>query len=113
MYSRAVTVIPKFPHDTTHCKAPKVALQRVMKNNNKTKHWPSAAISLLAGKPKKNTAGGASVAKPKAKKPRGHFVPILIRYRTYLRHGSGVKIISERFEESRKWVPATKKARVR
>ncbi len=84
-----------------------------MKNNNNTKHWPSAAISLLAWKQKKNKAGSASAAKPKAKKPRGHFVPILIRYRTYLRHGSGVKIISERVEESRKWVPATKKARVR
>lgn len=82
-----------------------------MKNYNKTKHWPSAAISLLAGKQKKNTVGGASVAKPKAKKPRGHFVPILIRYRTYLRHGSGVTILSERFEESRKWVPNDEKAR--
>ena len=84
-----------------------------MKNNKKTKSRPSTALSLLAGKPNMNTAGGSSIAKPKAKKPRGHFVPILIRYRTYLRHGSGVTLLSERFEESRKWVPAPKKARVR
>ena len=82
-----------------------------MKNNNKTTHRPSAAISLLAGKQKENKAGGTSVAKPKAKKSRGHFVPILIRYRTYLRHGSGVTILSERFEESRKWIPNEQKAR--
>lgn len=84
-----------------------------MKKQTKTNHRPSVAISLLAGKQKKNKAGVASVAKSKAKKPRGHFVPIIIRYRTYLRHGSGVTLLSERFEESRKWVPAPKKARVR
>ena len=84
-----------------------------MNKQTKATHRPSAAISQLAGKQKKNKTGGASVAKSKAKKPRGHLVPILIRYRTYLRHGSGVKLLSERFEESRKWVPATKKARVR
>lgn len=83
-----------------------------MKKHKKENHRPSAA-SLLVGKQKKNNAGGASVAKPKAKKARGRFVPILIRYRTYLRHGSGVTLLSERFEESRKWVPAPKKARVR
>ena len=84
-----------------------------MKKQIKANHRPAAAITLLAGKQKKNTAGSASVTKPKAEKARGHFVPILIRYRTYLRHGSGVTILSERFEESRKWIPARKKARVR
>ena len=58
---------------------------------------------------KRKTKNKKSVRKP----ARGHFVPILIRYRTYLRHGSGVTLLSERFEESRKWVPAPKKARVR
>lgn len=82
-----------------------------MKHNYKTKHWPSAAISLLTGNQMKNTAVRTSCAQPKARKSRGHFVPILIRYRTYLRHGSGVTILSERFEESRKWVPNDEKAR--
>ena len=107
-----VFLSPNIPRILSRCKAAEAALQRKMENKYKNKHWPSAAFSLLEGKLYTNKRTG-SKGRRRTTTARGHSVPIVIRYQTVLRTGSGERMLSERFEEFQKWVPNTERSGVR
>ena len=80
-----------------------------MKQDKKTnKKVPVATIRLLPVGYGETTSEKA--VRLTGKKGKGHYETRVTRYRTYWRHGSGVKIISERFETCRVWVRGTRKA---
>lgn len=72
------------------------------KDKKTNKKVPVATIKLLP-------VGYGETASDKSvrltgRKGKGHYETRITRYRTYWRHGSGVKVISERFESCRVWV---------